>query len=215
MTELRYQDQDPGSEPYMTRILITERFLRLDGGHDKGDFVLFDRKSRHVVNVLHDQKILMRMHNRPLPDTRPLSYKVEEKVSPVNQRTIRVQLFADEKLCSETVSDQAMLPGAAKAMAEYKNALAYTQLQTYLNTPAELRQPCDLVHHVWESGRSLAYGLPIEERDYAGRVRQFSGSAMKRLDPGLFKLPKGYVTMQPPEGDQTAPNLQPSAVQTR
>lgn len=215
MLELRYLDQDPGSEPYLTRILVSERFMRLDGGEDSGDFVLFDRKSRQVVNVLHDRKILMRMHNRPLPRTRSLVYKLEEKTTPVKKNTLRVQVLANGKLCSETVSAKSMLPGAARAMAEYKSALAYTQLQTYLNTPADLQQPCDLAHHVWDAGRALSYGLPIEERDHEGRIRQFSGSAMKRLNPALFKLPKGYVTMQPPEGDQTAPSVQPSPEQIK
>ncbi len=215
MLELRYQDQDPGSEPYLTRILISDRFVRLDGGEDSGDFVLYDRKSRQVVNVLHDQKILMRMHNRPLPRTRPQDYKLDVKTVSVKIGTLRVQVLADGKLCSETVLARTMLPGAARAMAEYKSALAYTQLQTYLNTPADLRQTCDLVHHVWDGGRALKYGLPIEERDYEGRIRQFSGSGMKKLNPALFKLPKGYVTMQPPEGDQTAPSVQPSPVQTK
>lgn len=215
MLELRYQDQDPGSEPYLTRILISDRFVRLDGGEDSGDFVLFDRKSRRVVNVLHDQKILMRMHNRPLPRTRPQDYKLDEKTTPVKKGTLRVQVLADGKLCSETVSAKGLQPDAVRALSEYKSALAYTQLQTYLNTPADLRQACDLAHHVWDTGRALSYGLPIEERDYEGRLRQFSGSAMKRLNPALFKLPKGYVTMQPPEGDQTAPSVQPSPVQTK
>ena len=215
MLELRYLDQDAGTEPYLTRILISDRFMRLDGGKDSGDFVLFDRKSRQVVNVLHDQKILMRMHNRPLPRTRPQDYKLDEKTTPVKKGALRIQVYADGKLCSETVSAKGLQPGAVRALSEYKSALAYTQLQTYLNTPADLRQPCDLAHHVWEGGRALSYGLPIEERDYEGRVRQFSGSAMKRLNPALFKLPRGYVTMQPPEGDQTAPSVQPSPVQTK
>jgi hypothetical protein len=215
MTELRYMDQDPGSAPYLTRILITERFLRLDNGQDDGDYALLDRQSGQVVNVLHDPRILMRMANHPLPVSRPLAYTVEEKVLPVREGTVRVQIFADGMLCSETVAAKGLLPDAARALAEFKSALAYTQLQTYRNTPEELRQPCDLAHHVWESGRGLAYGLPLEERDYAGRVRRLSENAMKNLDSGLFDLPEGYVAMQPPEAGQTGPSLQPSAVQAR
>jgi hypothetical protein len=165
--------------------------------------------------VLHDPKILMRMANRPLPGSRPLAYTVEEKVLPVRAGTVRVQIFADGKLCSETVSAKGLLPDAARALAEFKSALAYTQLQTFRNTPEELRQPCDLAHHVWEGGRGLAYGLPLEERDYAGRVRRLSGNAMKNLDSALFVLPTGYIAMQPPEADQAGPSLQPSAVQAR
>jgi len=71
VTEVIYHDQDPGSEPYVTRILVNERFMRLDDGQDGGDFVLFDRKKGEVVNVLHEMKVLMRVTGKPLPSSRP------------------------------------------------------------------------------------------------------------------------------------------------
>ncbi|NWG38904.1 MAG: hypothetical protein HXY27_02905 [Hydrogenophilaceae bacterium] len=215
VTELIYHDQDPGSEAYVTRILVNERYMRLDDGRDGGDFVLFDRKKGEVVNVLHGLKVLMRVTGRPLPLVRPAAYRVEERAEQVKQGTMRLQIRADGVLCSETVSARDLLPDAARAMSEYKLALAYTQLQTYLNTPEDLRQPCDLLHHVWESGRSLAYGLPLEERDYSGRLRRFSGSTRKPLDSSWFTLPEGYQTLQPPEADQATSNWQPADVQTR
>ncbi len=215
MTELRYQDQDAGGDPYLTRFLITDRFLRMDSGLDNDDFVLLDRKTRQVVNVLHGQKVLMKMRNKPLPATRPPEYKVEEIVTPVNKGTLRVQIRAGNSTCSETVAAKDLLPDAARALAEFKAAVAYTQWLTYSGTPADLRQTCDLAQHVWDSGRALTYGLPIEERDYSGKVRVFSGHAARKSKPLLFRLPKGYVDMQPPEGNQTDFNAQPASVQAR
>lgn len=199
MTELRYMDQEPGSQPYLTRILVTEKFMRVDNGRDDGDFVLFDRQTGGVSNVLHEEKILMRMIKKPLPPSRPGTYTIEEKLIPVRQGTLRVQVVANDKICSETVSVKSLFPDAARALAEYKSALAYTQLQTYRNTPDEIRQTCDLVHHVWETDRALAHGLPIEERDYAGRIRNYSGGALKNYDARLFRIPDGYDTLHLPE----------------
>mgnify|MGYP001765115216 CR=1 FL=1 len=220
MTELRYQDQDAGGEPYATRFLMTDRYLRMDSGGDNDDFVLFDRKTRQAVNVLHGQRILMYMRNKPLPSTRPFEYKVEEIVTPVNKSTVRVLIRAANNTCSESVAAKGLLPDAVRALTEFKAALAYTQWQTYSGTPEDLRQVCDLVHHVWESGRALSYGLPIEERDYSGKVRMFSGHQARRLKPALFRLPKGYVEMQPPENEQSGSgqagsNAQPASVQAR
>lgn len=215
VTEVRYLDQDPGGEPYLTRILVTRQFMRLDDGQDGDDFVLFDRKKRQVVNVMHGLKTLLWVSGKPLPPTRPVIYKVDEKADKVRKDTTRVQLRANGELCSETVSVSGMLPDVVSAMAEYKSALAYTQLQTFLNTPENIRQPCDLVHHVWESGRSLAHGLPLEERDYAGRVRKLSGTAKRPFDPSWFALPGGYATIQPPEAGQTSSSVQPSSVQSK
>jgi hypothetical protein len=93
------------------------------------------------------------------------------------------------------VAAERLLPEAAKALAEYMAALAWTQYQTYQNTDPPMRQDCDLVHHVWNTGLALSHGLPIESRDYAGRSRQLQKQGREKLRPGLFKLPEGYAVI--------------------
>lgn len=198
MIELRYQDQDPGDAPYLTRVLITDRYLRLDDGNDNADFVLLERKSSTLTNVLHGENSMTRLPKRKLPKAHAPRHKFEEKVMPVRAGTTRVQIFSEGKLCSETVAAKNLLPEASKALAEFKSALAYTQWQTYQNTPADVRQHCDLVNHVWNAGRVLAYGLPLEERDDTGRTRQLMDSGRKPLNAELFKLPKHYTLTQLP-----------------
>lgn len=217
MVELRYQDSEADGQSYQTRILVSSRYLRMDEGNDDGDFVLLDRKTGKIVNVLHERKMLLAMHDRKLPKAPPQTYKVEKKVTPVREGTVRVQVLADGKLCSETVAAVKLFPDAARALAEYKAALAYTQWTSYRGTPSELRQDCDLVHHVRQTGYALSQGLPIEERDYAGRVRQYAGGEKHAVRPGLFRLPKGYERIQLPgfEGDGAGSSSQPSAVQAR
>jgi hypothetical protein len=217
MIDLRYQDSEDGAPAYQTRILVTEGHLRMDDGRDDADFILFDRKSGRVSNVLHDRKMLMAFSDKKLPDKPAHAYQVEKRVTPVREGTVRVQVWADGKLCSETVAVAKLHPEAARALTEYKAALAYTQWATYLNTPAELRQDCDLVHHVWQTGMALSQGLPIEERDYAGRLRQYVSGEKRELDPGLFQLPKNYELLELPgvEAEGAGSSSQPMAVQTR
>lgn len=195
MTELRYQDSEEGATAYQTRILVSDRYLRMDDGHDDADFVLLDRKTGKIVNVLHERRVLLAMSHGELPEQVPQSYRVEQKVTPVREGTVRVQVLADGRLCSETVAASKLFPDAARALAEFKAALAYTQWVTYRNTPAELRQDCDLVHHVWQADMALSHGLPIEERDYAGRVRQYVSGEKRELEPEAFRLPEGYEVL--------------------
>lgn len=195
MIDLRYQDSENGVPAYQTRVLVTDRYLRMDDGNDGADFVLFDRKTGKVSNVLHERKMLIALHDAKLSRSPVYSYRVEQKVVPVRAGTVRVQVLADGKLCSETVAASRLYPDAARALAEYKAALAYTQWTTYRNTPAELRQDCDLVHHVWQTGMALSHGLPIEERDYAGRFRQYVSGETRELKPELFKLPTDYESL--------------------
>jgi hypothetical protein len=192
MTVLYYRDQDPGTPSYLTRILITPKFLRVDEGRDEADFVLLDRKTAELTNVLHDTKTNMRIRNRPLPASARPSWQADERVEEVHPGTRRITLGVHGKVCSQTVTAEKLMPEATKALAEYKAALAWTQYQTYINTPEELRQDCDLVQYVWETDRALSYGLPIEEREYAGRTRQLERQGRERLRPALFKLPVGY-----------------------
>lgn len=211
MIELRYQDSEDGAPAYQTRILVTDHYLRMDDGNDGADFVLFDRKTGKVSNVIHGQKMLMTMLDNRLPKKPSYAYRVEKKVTPVRAGSVRVQVLADGKLCSETVAAAKLYPDAARALAEYKAALAYTQWITYRNTPAELRQDCDLVHHVWQTGMALSHGLPIEERDYAGRARQYVSGETRQLKPELFKLPENYEIVKLPgiEGEGAGNNSQP------
>jgi hypothetical protein len=217
MLDLRYQDSEGEGISYQTRILITGRYLRMDEGRDDGDFILFDRKTGKIVNVLHDRHMLMAMNDSKLPEPPPHAYRVEKKVTPMRDGTVRVQVLADGIMCSETVAAEKLFPDAARALREYKAALAYTQWATYRNTPAEMRQDCDLVHLVWQTSLALSRGLPLEERDYSGRVRKYMGGQKRALKPELFELPKGYELIRLPgvQGDGADNSSQPSAVQAR
>lgn len=192
MLVLYYRDQDPGAPSYLSRILITPQFLRVDDGADESDFVLLKRKTGEVTNVLHSMKTNMRIRNKTLPVAARPVWHAEERVEEVRSGTNRVTVLANGKVCSQTVAAEKLLPDAAKALAEYKAALAWTQYQTYQNTETDMRQDCDLVHHVWDTGLALSHGLPIEELDYAGRSRQLEKQGREKLRPGLFKLPVGY-----------------------
>lgn len=217
MIEIRYQDSESDGVSYLTRLLVTDRYLRMDQGGDKDDFVLLDRKSGKVVNVQREREMLIVMQNRPLPKASPQHYKIEKKVTPVKEGTVRVQVLADGKQCSETVATRKLFPDAARAMAELNAAMAYTQLATYQSTPADMRQDCELVHLVWHTGLALSQGLPLEARDYSGRVRRYLGGGKRLLKAELFKVPEGYFQFELPavEEDVSGNNSQPSGVQAK
>lgn len=217
MIELRYRDSESDGTSYQTRILVTKRYLRMDEGRDDGDFALFDRQAGTLVNVMHERGLLMVMPGGRLPEAPPRGYRLEKRLAPVRGTSVRVQLLADGKLCSETVAAAKLFPDAARALAEYKAALAYAQWLTYLSTPAELRQDCDLVQHVWQAGLALAHGLPIEERDYAGHVRQYLGGEKRRPGPALFRLPENYgrVELAGSAEAGAGSSSQPSSPQSR
>ena len=55
---LVYKVWEKETPAYITRILVTEKYVRLDDGNDNGDFTLFDRKNKAVYNVSKEDKIV-------------------------------------------------------------------------------------------------------------------------------------------------------------
>lgn len=197
MTALRYVDQDPGDPPYLTRILLTPGFMRLDDGNDDGDFVLLDRRQQKVINVMRGNQLAMVFSAGTLPP-RPAGWKPVLDVKAGAPGTRRFSLTVKGVVCSEGVAAEGAAPDAARAMAELKSILASMQYRVWKDSPAEIQHDCDLANQVWESGATLKLGLPLEEREFTGRTRQFESESTQPLQPDLFRVPDGMPRVDAP-----------------
>ncbi len=197
MTVLRYVDQDPGGEPYLTRILVTPDYLRMDSGRDEDDFFLLDRRQRKLTNVMRERGLAMVFLPETLPP-RPVDWSPKLETRPAAPGTERFSLSMKGVVCSEGIAALRAAPDAARAMAEMKSVLASMQYRMWKESPPELQHDCDLVNLVWESGTTLKLGLPLEEREFTGRSRSFEGETLQPLQPGLFRLPDGMATINAP-----------------
>ena len=197
MIALRYVDQDPGDPPYLTRILVTPDFMRMDDGKDDGDFVLLDRRQQKVINVMHGNRLALVFSAGKLPP-KPAGWKPRLDVKPAAPGTRRFSLRVKDVVCSEGVAARAAAPDAARAMAELKTVLAAMQYRVWKDSPANIQHDCDLANHVWESGATLKLGLPLEEREFTGRARQFESESKQPLQPELFRVPVGMPLVDAP-----------------
>jgi hypothetical protein len=197
MIALRYVDQDAGDPPYVTRILVTPDFMRMDGGEDGGDFVLLDRRQRRVINVMRDNKLAMVFTPGTLPP-KPVDWKARLNTGKVERGTQRFTLVVKDVVCSEGVAARRAAPDAARAMAELKSILAATQYRVWKDSPREMQHECDLANQVWETGATLKLGLPLEEREFTGRTRQFESESQQPVRPDLFRVPDGMATINAP-----------------
>jgi len=197
MTALRYIDQDPGDPPYLTRILVTPDFMRIDEGKDDGDFVLLDRRQLKVINVMHGNQLAMVFSAGKLPP-KPSGWKPVLDVQPAAAGTRRFSLTVKGVVCSEGVAARGAAPDAARAMAELKSVLAAMQYRVWKDSPREIQHDCDLANQVWESGTTLKLGLPLEEREFTGRTRQFENESKQPLRPELFRVPDGLPLVDAP-----------------
>ena len=196
MISLRYVDQDPGDPPYLTRILVTPDFMRMDGGEDDGDFILLDRRQHKVINVMRDSKLALVFTPGTLPP-KPAGWKPRLDVQPAARGTRRFSLTVNGVVCSEGMAARRALD-AARAMAELKSILAATQYRVWQDSPREMQHDCDLANLVWEAGATLKLGLPLEEREFSGRTRQFESESSQPLQPELFRVPDGLTAINAP-----------------
>lgn len=197
MIELRYAEQDPGDMPYLTRIFVTADFLRMDGGADDTDFVLLDRRQRHVSNVMRDRNLAMRFTPGKLPAP-PSPWAVESAVEPAAPGTVRHVLRVNGEPCVQGIAAPGAQPDAVRAMAELKSVLAASQYGVWLASPPELQHDCDLANLVWEFERTLGLGLPLQEEEFTGRRRALEFEGRVPLRPELFALPPDMAVMDVP-----------------
>lgn len=195
--ELNYVDQDPGDPPYLTRILVTPDFMRMDGGDDDGDFILLDRHRHQVINVMRGNRLAMVFTPGALPP-KPTRWKSRLATQPAASGNRRFSLTVNGVVCSEGIAARQAAPDAARAMAELKAVLAATQYRVWKDSPPEIQHDCDLANQVWESGTTLKLGLPLQEREFTGRTRQFESESRQPLRPELFRVPDGMTAISAP-----------------
>ena len=196
MTVLHYVDQDPGGPPYVTRILVTPDFMRMDSGEDTGDFTLLDRKRRVVINVMRDSRLAMVFAAGALPPV-PAGWKPRLVADKAERGGKHFTLAVKGVVCSEGIAARHALD-AARAMAEQKTILAATQYRVWKASPPDLQRDCDLANQVWNAGDTLTLGLPLEEREFTGRTRMFDSETRQPVNPELFRVPEGLAQVNAP-----------------
>ena len=193
MTEVTYSDENAGEPSYVTRYLVTDRYLRMDYGQDRDDFVLFDRKANRIYNVTHDQKEIMVVDPSKLTFTRPEKWNVrEELVIEREDHMKQLKVYVNDTLCSRLTVAPKLYPEMVQAMKEMKETLAETQGVTYFATPPEQRNICDLAQNVLEPDFWLSLGFPVDQIDNSGFTRRLINTDRVEVRAGLFELPKGY-----------------------
>ncbi|MCL6555764.1 MAG: hypothetical protein K6T56_05315 [Burkholderiales bacterium] len=197
MVEVSFMDQPADGGGYITRYLITDRYLRMDYGQDRDDFVLFDRQTRLAYNVVHDQRTILVIEPGPIEVKRPAKWEVKEDVLLEERGNRTFDIRVNGQPCSRITASPTLLPDVVQALGEFNELMTASQSLTYLATPPELRHPCDLARFVFDHGMWLKNGLPLHEADADGSVRRLLNyeSGLPERRP-LFALPKSYRTVR-------------------
>jgi len=196
---LVYKVWESGVEPYISRILVTPQFVRMDEGGVDDDFTLLDRAKGVIYNVSHEDKSVLVMYAPEHLPAQKKPLKLEEKVRNDPQAPLlqgrqpqHIDLLSDGQICSSLVTVEGLMPEAVAGLRDFKLVLSRIQGATLASRPLEMQTSCDLAGNVYAADRAFKFGLPIEERDAGRRQLLVDYDPRHPVDVGRFSLPDKY-----------------------
>ena len=199
-----FEESGPGHEPYTTRMIATQEYLRIDDGRDDGDFLLYDRKKKLIQNVNIEEKMILVIHAQPTNLESPIKLNNEIRHNKTDvpklagREVSHYQFITNKQVCFDVYTSSVLLGTLRTALAEYRRVLSGEQAMMLTVTPKELLNACDLANNIYSPDRHLIKGFPVRQREFTGRSRQLidytEGSA---IDSKLFRLPKDYKQLSP------------------
>lgn len=201
-TSLNFIEQERGTGPYRTRILVTSEFVRIDDGVDNNEFILFDRLAQilYSVNPMDARILVMQPGHPDAKSPVRLEHQVkrqDDKPPHVGGRPVKhYVLMTNGAVCYDLYAVEALLPDALQAMREFHETLAREQALSPAFTPDEFQSPCELANNVFAPARQLAHGFPIRYVDMNGRTRELADYRVgAEVSAALFELPASYRRM--------------------
>ncbi len=203
-TALYYRISEPGVDPYLSRWLITDHFVRIDEGDAADNFILFDRTKKTVYSVVHNDHTVLDIPARTVDKKPAIELKQESRVihddkmpAISGQPAIYRELNVGKSLCYSVISVEKLLPDAVHAMRDYRLVMAGEHAKTLDNTPVELQDSCDLTLNIFSPLWLLEKGLPIQEWSPQGKASALLNyKTNQMIDSALFVLPQGYQHYQ-------------------
>lgn len=200
VTTLVYEESEPGVDPYKTRMLISDRYIRIDDGPGSADFVLYDNEKKRIFSVLSENEQILVVDPLNEYQSPPETLKLrEEKVEDENIPSIAgkkaeyFKFYADQQLCYHVVAVQGLLPEISSIMLEYQQVLAAQQQEILDATPVELQTPCFLMNYLYAPATYMSKGFPVRQWDVGGYRRSLEDVQQRiQVDAKLFGLPQSY-----------------------
>lgn len=196
---LVYQVWEPGLDPYLSRVLVTPDFVRMDEGDGTEDYTLYDRAHDIMYNVSREDRSALVMNppafDGAMPDELKLAQRLQaDEGAPAiaGHAPQQVTLLANGKVCRELVTVPGLMPEAMAGLREFQSLLARVQAATLHAFPKDMQTPCDLAQNVYAPLRGLTHGLPIQERGATHSRSLLDFTPAFQVDSALFTIPADY-----------------------
>jgi len=201
---LTFSESEPGGEPYPVRMLVTDKFLRIEDGDGQSGYVLFDRAARTIYSISHEARttLVLRAEKVKLAAPEKFEHRVDRDPASfpaVDGRTVtHYRLITNGEHCFDVYAAAGLLPQSVAALREYHETLAGEQAMMQATVPAGMQSACELADYVFLPARYLEHGFPVRQVSRAGVTRQLVDfKTAVPVEPKLFELPKDYKQIVP------------------
>lgn len=196
---LYFVEHEPGAEPYRTRMVVTAGFLRMDGGPDELDFLLFDRADGTIYSVSGAERQILVIRPRPVDARPPADFRhqvVRDSAAfPAvgAHKVVHYELLTNGKRCYDLYAAAELLPEAVLALRQYRGVLAGQQAKILPSALPITLSACDMANNIFLPARHLEHGFPVRLTDMTGKtVELVDYNAEFRATAAMLRLPADY-----------------------
>lgn len=202
--ELFFKEEEPGIDPYLTRMSVTDKYLRIDdlSESEQSGYMLFDVDAQIIYSVGHaNQSVLViKPYTFEVPKisdkliVEDVLLKDAPKISGKAVRSYRVELRDKHmsELCTSVQYVPGLLPEIGKVLQHWQRVVSGNQVKTLDHTPLEFQTPCMLSDQVYNTGDYYAKGLVIQEWHSNNKSRLLQDYSRKTFDERFFTVPEDY-----------------------
>lgn len=197
---LMFTEMRPHEPEASVRMLITDKFLRMDEGPKSEDFILFNRQEKIIFNVVKEDKsiLVIKPVDKKVEPPYPLRWIIESQTSQALMRSQNNNdaaathhlYYLNDEPCYNLVTVNNELVETLDAMREYNQVLANELKSNYL---AMEGQQCNEAINIFDPDIRLQYGFPLREWSVYGYQRFLVDFKKDIIFPQtLFDLPEDY-----------------------
>lgn len=199
-TIIQFNEVEAGVDPYVTRMIVSDRYIRIDDAAETDGFVLFDRLKKRIFSVVGENEMIVVVDPAYPLKGMPAGLKIrseqiESKDVPMiaGVKPSYFQFYANDQLCYHVMASEGFLPEVTSALQSYQSVLAAQQQESLGSTPKELQTPCFLANYIYAPNKYISKGFPLEQWDESGYRRSLSGIEENvSISQSVFNLPDNY-----------------------
>lgn len=199
-TVLIFHEKEPDNEGHRVVFFVNPDIMRINDWQEVDDFILFDRKTQTIYNVVKKDATILMIKPRPVDIKSPLAYEIREEkqksaaaASANGNDAFHYKYMIGDRECYNAVSLDGYQEDVVAALKEFRTVLAGEHAKTIGSTPVEMLDACDLAMNIFEPTRYIEKGFPLREWDSKGYQRFLVDVRNNVVSaPELMVLPETY-----------------------